>query len=217
MKFLSIGMSGLFLLLLVGCTTIINNRDIPPTQTVPATDTMPPLLSKEEREAMEQELYVALLEAETSAKVVILSTQSAIYGDWNALKSSTEAEREAQYERVHSSLARLTTETWNDFIAVHGEPIVLPDTLPLDREYEVLTPTELSEIWQIGDWETFYTTYPNSGLFNLSRVGFNANQTQALVYMEQWCPGKCGEGNLYLLEKEAGGWRVIGKNLIFIA
>jgi hypothetical protein len=46
------------------------------------------------------------------------------------------------------------------------------------------------------------------GLVSLSRVGFNPERTQALVYAQYRCGGDCGHGEYVLLEKAGGRWQV---------
>jgi hypothetical protein len=53
--------------------------------------------------------------------------------------------------------------------------------------------------------------YPGlDGINWLSRPGFDEARTHAAVVYGWWCPGGlCGTAGIYLLERRAGGWRVI--------
>ena len=42
----------------------------------------------------------------------------------------------------------------------------------------------------------------------LSRVGFNADKTEAIAYAEYTCGSLCGDGALYLLRKSGNAWTV---------
>jgi hypothetical protein len=42
----------------------------------------------------------------------------------------------------------------------------------------------------------------------MSAVGFDADQTRALVYMENHCGSLCGDGATRFLRKEDGRWRL---------
>jgi hypothetical protein len=65
-------------------------------------------------------------------------------------------------------------------------------------------------------WDTFHARYPASlGLLGLSRIGFNATATQALIEVFMGCGGRCGEGGLFVMEKRNGQW-VIAKQLYTI-
>lgn len=62
-----------------------------------------------------------------------------------------------------------------------------------------------------GDWDAFYRQYPGSaGLAAVSRPVLSKDGTQALLYVEHRCDGMCGEGMLFLLQREATGWRIAG-------
>ncbi|HEY6188997.1 MAG TPA: hypothetical protein VIW80_15180 [Pyrinomonadaceae bacterium] len=58
-------------------------------------------------------------------------------------------------------------------------------------------------------WEAFYRNHPGAnGFFVLSKVGFNREMDQALVYRAFACGSTCGYGSYVLLAKEAGIWRI---------
>ena len=60
----------------------------------------------------------------------------------------------------------------------------------------------------------FFTEHPRSkGLITLSNVGFNADQTQALVHVSISWGEMCGHECFILLEKKDGGWTVKLKRL----
>lgn len=86
-------------------------------------------------------------------------------------------------------------------------PVVLVDsatiaTLPDSVD---LHPNEPMQFWR-----AFHARYPDSsGLITLSRVGFNAARTQALLNVDRGCGGLCGDGTVILLTRSAEGrWRV---------
>lgn len=60
----------------------------------------------------------------------------------------------------------------------------------------------------MGDgWEGFRLHFLESaGYLILSGVGFNADRTIALVYMEHRCGGLCGAARYYILQKRNGRW-----------
>jgi hypothetical protein len=56
-------------------------------------------------------------------------------------------------------------------------------------------------------WSGFRETFPESvGYLILSAVGFNADRTLALVYIEHRCGGLCAAERYYMLEKRKGHW-----------
>lgn len=60
-------------------------------------------------------------------------------------------------------------------------------------------------------WRAFHERFPSSsGLITLSRVGFNAARTQAVLNVDRGCGGLCGDGTIVLLARDASGrWRVV--------
>ncbi len=55
----------------------------------------------------------------------------------------------------------------------------------------------------------FRQKYPNiKSIVTFSRIGFNAEKTQALVCISHWCGGQCGAGTFYFLMKTSGKWAI---------
>ncbi len=58
-------------------------------------------------------------------------------------------------------------------------------------------------------WTRFYAKYPkSSGLVFLSKIGFNTDYTQAMIYAGRQCGGLCGSGSYLVLNKKNGVWIV---------
>jgi hypothetical protein len=69
-----------------------------------------------------------------------------------------------------------------------------------------------------GGWQAFNRDYRNAGGFiTLSRVGFNRDLNQALVYLASACGETCGLGSLVFLVKEGGTWRIKGTTSVWIS
>ncbi len=67
-------------------------------------------------------------------------------------------------------------------------------------------------------WKGFYKAYPASpGFLLLSRVGFNATHTQALLYYGVSCELLCGSGYFVLLSREADRWKVVDKAVLWVS
>jgi hypothetical protein len=61
--------------------------------------------------------------------------------------------------------------------------------------------------WGELEWIGYYRRYPEStGFVMLSRIGFNTEHTQGLLYIGSRCGPGCGEINFLLLEKVNGVW-----------
>lgn len=58
-------------------------------------------------------------------------------------------------------------------------------------------------------WETFHRKYPDAaGFFMLSKVGFNPEMNQAIVYRAFACGDTCGHGSYLFLIKEGEVWTI---------
>jgi hypothetical protein len=52
--------------------------------------------------------------------------------------------------------------------------------------------------------------FPNNlGYFAVSQPGFNLSKTEAVLYIDHFCPGLCGGGEYVLMHKVNGVWRVV--------
>jgi hypothetical protein len=60
-----------------------------------------------------------------------------------------------------------------------------------------------------GGWAEFYRRYPNSsGTISFSRIGYNADKTQAMVNMGNMYASLGGEGHLIFLKLENHKWKI---------
>ncbi|MBA3766442.1 MAG: hypothetical protein H0W99_05535 [Acidobacteria bacterium] len=72
------------------------------------------------------------------------------------------------------------------------------------QEIERFSPSKPG-IW----WEAFYRDYRGAaGFLMLSKVGFNREMNQALVYRAFACGDTCGFGSYVFLVKKGGVWRI---------
>lgn len=90
-----------------------------------------------------------------------------------------------------------------------------------DRKFTVDSKTvrliaeeELSYIFSVPDinrgWGNFYTKYPNSkGYTNFSRIGYNADKTEAILEVGSYYASLGAEGKLILLKKENNVWKIV--------
>ncbi|HET6975131.1 MAG TPA: hypothetical protein VFI24_02325 [Pyrinomonadaceae bacterium] len=106
-----------------------------------------------------------------------------------------------------------------DYNARNNEPARLKESFDLKLKYILVDDKEIKKIFDVGrNWEEFYKRYPGSrGFILLSRVGFNAEMNQALVYIQHSCGGLCGTGNYMLLEKKDDRWQVVKRSMAWIA
>jgi hypothetical protein len=91
-------------------------------------------------------------------------------------------------------------------------------SLDIKTKHVFLEQKEYDQIFKNGvaGWKEFYEKYPDSGGYiGFSRVGFDAELSQALVYVVQGCGGKCGTGRYVLLKKDGGAWKVVTERLLW--
>jgi hypothetical protein len=69
-----------------------------------------------------------------------------------------------------------------------------------------------------GGWNAFNRDYPHwGGFITFSKVGFNRDMNQALVYFSSVCGDTCGAGELVFLVKEGVVWRIKGTAVNWIS
>jgi hypothetical protein len=102
------------------------------------------------------------------------------------------------------------SEVVDSYRSRNAESYTLSPNLDLEQDYALIPKEEVDEIYRRGweGWTEFWDSYPGAeGVVLFSRVGFGANEDQALVSMGFRCGDLCGAGGLYLLVKEEGTWK----------
>lgn len=124
--------------------------------------------------------------------------------------------REVTAERndlLSQQLPSLASETLADFLAVNDRSYSLLPRLTMPRTYALISSEELKAFSQDKDyfdfWDAFHAHYPGP-LFRFSRVGFNREHTQALVYYSNYMFGLSGIAGYLLFEKSGGIWVISG-------
>ena len=99
-----------------------------------------------------------------------------------------------------------------DYEAKNSQPWLLNKAMfKLPVKLNLITDLDLKAIfhghWGELEWISYYKRYPEStGFVMLSRIGFNTDRTQGLLYIGSRCGPGCGEINFLLLEKANGTW-----------
>jgi hypothetical protein len=84
---------------------------------------------------------------------------------------------------------------------------IVPNFPPMALPYRIVNSAEIQSAFEANGWEGFHAMYPNAGgYYRVSAVGFNEAKTWAMVYVEYGCGYRCGNGQVYLLEKRDGQW-----------
>jgi len=104
----------------------------------------------------------------------------------------------------------LEGELINSFKERNQQPYPLKSDLDFGMDYQLLTQEEVDELRsqdEASGWTLLYDKYPNAyGFVYLSRVGFNADFSQALVFMSTFHYERLMEGGYYLMIRQDGRW-----------
>jgi hypothetical protein len=107
---------------------------------------------------------------------------------------------------------RITKELFDDFKGKNKNPSVLQNHFNSKIEHVVISKEEMGSVFsKEAGWNEFFKRYPGKALVVFSRVGFNSELSQALVYTSSESGGKSGRGYYVFLGKDNGSWVVIQK------
>ncbi|MEZ5425030.1 MAG: hypothetical protein R2747_02090 [Pyrinomonadaceae bacterium] len=118
-------------------------------------------------------------------------------------------------EKLDQRVAFLKKETVRDFIDQNKTSDDLTRFFPNKKEVHLLSRKEAILIFKKSPqgWGEFLKIYPKAGgIISFSRIGFNPDRTQALVYVAKRCGPLCGDGAMIFLLKKDGEW-VVKKDL----
>jgi hypothetical protein len=106
----------------------------------------------------------------------------------------------------------LDQELLTNFLEINQQPSALDPDMDLSQEFQLMTQEEIDELAPLDEesgWQLFDEKFPKAvGFIYLSRVGFNADLSQALVYFEQYYYDIPVRGGYLLLTRQDGEWVV---------
>lgn len=109
-------------------------------------------------------------------------------------------------------------ETVDSFLARNQESNPLKPNLDLALDYQLLSQEEVDEFQpqsESGGWDVFNEKYPDaSGFLTLSKVGFNSDLSQALVFFKLSLFDQLLEGGYYFMVWQDGEW-VVDSSYVF--
>ena len=98
----------------------------------------------------------------------------------------------------------------DDFNIKNEKNYMLESNFDIKPDYSFIDSKEVAELRNQGDfWNEFYKKYKaniHSGILTLSRVGFNEQMDEALVYMQNSSHWLAGRGIYILLKRENDIW-----------
>lgn len=90
--------------------------------------------------------------------------------------------------------------------------------LDISVDYALLTEADIESILSLGGYDGLYRRYAHcNGVTTLSRVGFNATRSTAVVYISMTPGYLAGSGWAVLLRKISGRWEVISSTIIWVS
>jgi hypothetical protein len=125
----------------------------------------------------------------------------------------------ARLQEMRSEWVGLESETIDSLIVRNSSSVELEKKLLLDSKYRLIPRDDYIKILQGGanpNWNNFDTLFPDSpGFMTVSRVGFNSERTQALIYFYNAyrCSGDeivPPTRNIAMFVKRDGEWALIG-------
>jgi hypothetical protein len=163
----------------------------------------------------EQEIYRTVLHemfVREGTKLLVIESQTEgchFYEDADSARLS------ARNEDFHTSIGEMfptvensTFDDYRDRNRTIGS-LFLSD---IGFDYVLLSPETYNRFFdsEAGHgWADFYKKYPRAnGLIFFSKIGFNKQRDQALVYAGSACGGLCGDGSYVLLRRRADKWAI---------
>jgi hypothetical protein len=104
----------------------------------------------------------------------------------------------------------LRAATISNFHRANEKQAELALRFHLRLSYQLVSAEKIGSILQdASDWPRYYTEYPGAqGHVAVSRVGFSRDGKQALLYVSNWCGGKCATGSYVVTEKQGSAWKI---------
>jgi hypothetical protein len=164
-------------------------------------------------EAEEQAVYAAILKVMTRGSPVVIDFHTATGMGSENLDQTFDYLKEQMGDK-------LTQELTDSFKSRNDQPYALAQDMQIGVEYTLISDTEMQELFngEQDGWDVFYSRYPNSpGITTFSKVGFNADYTQALIYFGNQAHWLAGAGYYFLLEKTDGGWQIVDQVMAWIS
>jgi hypothetical protein len=105
----------------------------------------------------------------------------------------------------------LQQATIDAFRKANAQQVSLHRSFHSSLDYDLVDESQLEPIFKKGGgwWDAYYKQFPRAqGILTFSRVGFNSDGTQALLYYNNTCGGLCGAGEYVIMVKRDGRWSI---------
>jgi len=128
-------------------------------------------------------------------------------------RSGLPADEERALSYMRKNFEGLGEETLADFLAKNREQHPVEPDLDPGGRLICLSDEEFLHVFRDREgWERFRQEFPESdGTLRFSRVGFDRDVTQAMIYAGQQFDWQIGSGGYWLFTKSSGAWVESGK------
>jgi hypothetical protein len=121
-------------------------------------------------------------------------------------------------------MAKLGADTRQDYQLKNKQSVPLPGPCRLTPQCGYYNVVDLTGIVGMDKgkmekgWKEFKKRYPTApGIFVVSRIGFNRDHTEAVLYAAKACGNLCGDGQFIWIVRRDGSWVVAGQTTAWIA
>jgi hypothetical protein len=108
----------------------------------------------------------------------------------------------------------IAVEIVDEFVQKNRQPISLRDEIPTRMSHSLV---ENQDPRLSGEWEEFNKKNPGSTIVQLSRVAFDPDMTQALVYLSSLMGSRSGWGYYVFLSKHGQDWEIKQKQQAWVS
>lgn len=178
--------------------------------------------SKAVDELEEYKVYSALIESwyvQKGAKMIVIKDHTTSPPRWFPVKGSSPPWISLKGSITIVNATQVSSAAVNDLMEKGQNETTLKRMFELSVNYTLLTEDELKHILRgdRGGWDRFYAQYSESqGILTLSRVGFNENMTQALLYVSNQVHWGV-EGHYVVMTRRDGNWTVEDSEMVLIS
>ena len=173
---------------------------------------LPPQLTDDES-AVYTALFQDIFESSKHQEIILIDSTSIGVPPGLVTKVSVEGEQTARF------LSRISPDTKQDWTDRNKEHTRLPSPCHLAPECVVFEVADIAPLVKNDRaWRGFMKKHPNSpGIVVVSRIGFNRDRTEAIVYIGRACGTICGEGEYARLVKLNNSWTVEDHTVVWLS
>jgi hypothetical protein len=184
-----------------------------PTLRAQKTSAPPPATLTDDDSAVYTAVLRELYQA-AKGRPIILSDQTAIGVPPGMLTNLP-----VQGPQTISFLNPISPEARQSFEDLNHSSLHLPPPCKLAPECTLVDIADIAlQVKNAKAWRKFMTKHTNTpGIIIVSRVGFNRDRDQAVVYSGMSCGQLCGQGEFTWLTKHNGVWTVESSNVVWIS